>query len=71
MLGALRVALTPGPYILGERFSAADVYIAAELGWAMQTGADGIKEDPIFPAYVGRCAERPAFKRAFQADHAA
>lgn len=69
VLTALRAALTPGPYILGDRFSAADVYLGAELGWAMQTDAPGIKEDALFAAYVARCSERPAFKRAFAADH--
>ena len=62
-LNALRTALTPGPYILGERFSAADVYIGSELGWAMGFGAPGIKGDPLFEAYVARVHERPAYAR--------
>jgi glutathione S-transferase len=60
-LGAVEQALTPGPYLLGERFSAADVYLAASLGFAMMM--KGIDERPVFKQYVARCEERPAHKR--------
>ncbi|SRR6266545_8254439 len=60
-LGALEVAITPGPWILGERFSAADVYIGSQIGWGLMTG--GIESRPAFQAYVARCAERPAMQR--------
>jgi glutathione S-transferase len=36
-LNALEKALTPGPYILGDRFSAADVYIGSQMGFGMMT----------------------------------
>lgn len=69
-VGALEQALTPGPYLLGERFSAADVYIGAELGWAMQLGAPSLKGNPVFDAYVARVTERDAYRRANQPDPA-
>jgi glutathione S-transferase len=58
---ALELALTPGPWILGDRFSAADVYLGSQLGWGM--GVKAIEPRPSFQAYVGRVMERPAFKR--------
>lgn len=57
----LEAAITPGPFILGDTFSAADVYIASQIGWGLMTRA--LESRPRFEAYVARCAERPAFKR--------
>lgn len=53
-----------GPWILGERFSAADVLIGGDLYF----GSEGMKIVALKPAsaaYVKRCTERPAFKRAW------
>lgn len=55
-------AVEPGPYLLGDRFSAADVIIGSTLRWA--TIFKLIPERPEFQAYVARFAERPALKRA-------
>lgn len=60
-MDALEGALQPGPYILGERFSAADVYIASQLGWGMMMKA--IDARPVFQQYVARCTDRPAHRR--------
>lgn len=65
-LHALETALKPGPYILGERFSAADVYIGSQIAWGMM--AKALEPRPTFQEYVGRCGERPAFKRAAAQD---
>lgn len=56
--------LQPGPYILGERFSAADVYVAAALGWGTVFGAPRLKESDIIQSYVAHATDRPAYKRA-------
>jgi glutathione S-transferase len=64
VLNALRKALDPGPYLLGERFSAADVYVGAQMTWAMTFGAPGLKGDPVFDRYVERLGGRPAQQRA-------
>lgn len=69
VLGALKGALAPGPYLLGDSFSAADLYISAELYWAGSFGAPGIKGEPVFDDYVARVSERPAFKRTFAANN--
>jgi glutathione S-transferase len=58
---ALELAIAPGPYILGERFSAADVYVGSQIGWGMMTKA--LEPRPSFQAYVGRITQRPAYKR--------
>jgi len=68
VLGALKTALTPGPFLLGERFSAADVYIGSEIGWAMSFGGPGLKGEPVFDDYVARISERPAYQRAAKTD---
>jgi glutathione S-transferase len=60
-LKTLETALTPGPYILGQRFSAVDVYIGSEIQWGLMT--KGIEARPSFQQYADRCAARPALKR--------
>ena len=60
-LNALEKALTPGPYILGDRFSAADVYIGAQIGFGLMTKS--LEPRPVFQSYVARLSERPAYKR--------
>jgi glutathione S-transferase len=54
------------PYLCGEQFTAADVYVGASIGWGMQFGI--IESRPAFADYVGRLTERPAYKRAVQID---
>ncbi len=34
-IDALERAVSQGPYILGDRFSAADVYVGAQIGWGL------------------------------------
>jgi glutathione S-transferase len=64
VIRTVETALSPGPWLLGEKFSAADVYIGAQLSWAGQMGAPRLKESRIIDAYVQRCRQRPAFIRA-------
>jgi glutathione S-transferase len=60
-LSALEKAISPGPYILGSHFSAADVFIGSQLGFGMMTKT--LESRPSFAAYLGRLTERPAYKR--------
>jgi glutathione S-transferase len=60
-IATLERALVPGPFILGERFSAADVYVGSAIGYGMMTKA--IEPRPSFVAYQGHLAQRPAFQR--------
>jgi glutathione S-transferase len=63
VVATLRKALTPGPWLLGERFSAADVYIGSEIRFAMMFGAPNFKGDKVFDDYVSRLSARPAAQR--------
>lgn len=64
VLSTLKTALATGPYLLGDKFTAADVYIGAELGWAMMFGAPNVKGEKVFDDYVARVQARPAYKRS-------
>ena len=65
-MNALEKAVTPGPFILGNMFSAADVYIASQIGWGLMTKA--IEPRPAFQKYFAGLTERPAYKRAAAQD---
>ena len=66
VLNALEIAVSQGEYIAGPRFTAADLYVGAHLGWGMQMG--GVEARPAFKAYVDRLDARPAARRAVQID---
>ncbi len=61
-MGALERALSPGPWLFGDRFTAADLYLASSLAFGMQFGM--IDKRPAFAAFAERAAARPAFQRA-------
>jgi len=66
MLSTLRGQLAKGPYLLGERVSAADVLWGMALGWA--TGFKLVPETPDIADYVARMSARPAAIRAREKD---
>lgn len=68
VIDAIADALAPGPYLLGDRFSAADVLWGSALGWTMQFGI--VEKRPVFVDYAGRIAARPAAMRARAKDAA-
>jgi glutathione S-transferase len=61
---ALESALTPGPCLFGDHFTAADLYLASSLGFGMRFGLQDKR--PVFGAYVARAEQRPAFQRALR-----
>lgn len=65
-LDALEGAVLGAEYLAGQRFTAADLYVASQLGWGMMFGM--IEKRPAFEAYVGRMCARPAAVRARQID---
>jgi glutathione S-transferase len=67
-IDALESALAPGPYICGDQFTAADVYVGAQIGWGMMFGT--IEKRPAFEAYFARLQARPAAIRANELDEA-
>ncbi|KNY21996.1 glutathione S-transferase family protein [Methylobacterium sp. ARG-1] len=66
VIARITEALKPGPYLLGERFSAADILWGSALGWTMGFGL--VAPDPVLSAYVGRVRGRPAFQTVAAAD---
>ncbi|PXW63002.1 glutathione S-transferase family protein [Methylobacterium sp. B4] len=66
VLDALEGAVSGVAFVAGDRFGAADLYLAAHLGWGMQFGT--IPKRPAFEAYAGRHAARPAAVRAREID---
>lgn len=66
VMNALEGALTGRDYLDGEAFTAADLYIAAHLGWGMGFGT--IEKRPVFEDYVARLNARPAAQRAVKID---
>jgi glutathione S-transferase len=56
------------PYIAGDRFTAADVYVGSGIGW--YTGWNLLPKTPAFEEYLGRIMSRPAAQRASELDDA-
>lgn len=65
-VNALVGAVSGGSYILGERFSAADVVIGSAVRW--MTLFKLLPEKPEFASYIERLTSRPAFKSAMAKD---
>jgi glutathione S-transferase len=66
MLKTLTDQLANGPYLLGERFSAADVLWGGALTWT--TMFKLIPELPMITSYVQRAGARPAVARVTAKD---
>lgn len=66
MLKTLTDQLARGPWLLGDRFTAADVLWGTALTWTTQFGL--VPETPVIRAYMDRVNARPAFARARQKD---
>jgi glutathione S-transferase len=52
------------PWLTGDQFTAADVFVASNLHFGMLT--ELFPKDGPIAEYVGKCAARPALKRALQ-----
>jgi glutathione S-transferase len=68
VMNTLEYAVSQGDYIAGERFTAADVYVGAQIGFGLQFGS--IEKRPAFERYWQRLAARPAAGRAKGIDDA-
>ena len=66
MLKTLTDQLAKGPYLLGDRFSAADVLWGTALTWT--TMFKLVPELPVITEYMARVNARPAVGRARQKD---
>jgi glutathione S-transferase len=68
MVDTLEHAVGTGPYLCGDQFTAADVYVGSQIGWGVQFGT--LPARPAFQAYWDRLKDRPAHLRATQLDNA-
>jgi len=62
VMATLEQVLDQAEYLVGGRFSAADLYLGSQLGFGMQFGA--IEKRPAFERYWTRLSARPAAERA-------
>ncbi|HJS86508.1 MAG TPA: glutathione S-transferase family protein [Acetobacteraceae bacterium] len=68
VMNALEHAVSGRDYLLGDRFTAADVYVGSHIGWGMMFGS--IEKRPAFERYYERLRGRPAWARAQAIDDA-
>jgi glutathione S-transferase len=68
VLDVLEAAVAAAPYLAGDSFTAADLYVGAQLGFGLQFGI--IEKRPALIDYAGRMAARPAAVRAKAIDDA-
>lgn len=66
MIGTLEAGLAPGPWLLGDRFSAADVMVGSTAVFMRMFGI--LPDSDVINAYADRCLARPAYQRALAAD---
>lgn len=67
---ALEAAVTAGgPYLLGDRFTAADVYVGSQVSWGLMFKS--LPARPAFAEYAARLHAREAYQRAGALDDAA
>lgn len=69
VMNTLEQAVKNRRHIAGGRFSAADVYVGAQIGWGLQFGS--IEKRPAFAEYYKHVSDRPAARRATELDDAA
>jgi glutathione S-transferase len=68
VINVLESAVSRGDYLVGDRFTAADVYLGSQIGWGMAFGS--IEKRPAFERYWQRIGARPAALRAREIDDA-
>ncbi|HEY1258029.1 MAG TPA: glutathione S-transferase family protein [Stellaceae bacterium] len=66
VIDTLEAAVSRGDYLVGDRFTAADVYVGSHIGFGMQFGT--IEKRTSFERYWARLGTRPAALRAKKID---
>ena len=69
MIDMLDAHLAANDYAAGDRFSAADIVLGAQIGWGLEFGT--LPQRASFAAYAERLLARPAAQRARAIDDAA
>ncbi len=64
----LEKAVSAHPYIAGDRFTAADVYVGSAVGWGTMFGT--LPKRDAFADYYARVSGRDAYKRGNELDDA-
>ena len=67
-LATLEAAVSRGEYLVGDSFTAADLYVGSAIGFGMMFGT--IEKRPAFERYWQRVSGRPACLRAKELDDA-
>lgn len=66
MIGALEAALRRGPWLLGERFTAADVMVGSSVHFMSMF--ELLPDSPVLSGYMERCLARSAWQRAMRGE---
>lgn len=69
MYNVLVGAVSGTPYLCGDQFTSADVYLGSQVGWGLQFGS--LPAHPALEAYRDRLYARAAHQRADVLDNAA
>jgi glutathione S-transferase len=67
-LDTLEAAVSRGEYLVGDSFTAADLYVGSHIGFGLMFGT--LEKRPAFEKYWQRVSSRPAFVRARELDDA-
>ncbi|WP_405237283.1 glutathione S-transferase family protein [Lentisalinibacter orientalis] len=65
-LDTIETAIADSPYVAGDAFSAADVYVGSQIAFGLQFGT--VPKRDSFAAYVARVTDRDACRRAAAID---
>ena len=68
VMDVMESAVSRGPYLVGERFSAADVYFGSQIGFGLMFNS--MEKRPAFERYWQGISSRPAALRAREIDDA-
>jgi glutathione S-transferase len=66
MMEVLEKGLKDGPWLLGTRFSAADILVGSSIYFMKLFGI--LPETPVMETYLERCLARPAYEKALARD---
>lgn len=66
VMDTLEIAVSTNPFVAGQAFTAADVYVGSHIAWGLQFGS--IEKRQAFVDYLARVSDRPAFQRAREKD---
>jgi len=68
VMKTLEEAVSHGNYLVGDSFTAADLYVGSQIGYGLMFGT--IEKRPAFDQYWHRISSRPAYVRAKERDDA-